>query len=440
MTPRSSNSDLAEVRFVERAKSYRQSRGNSFEIKAFEGIAETMLAADPSARFALEFWDGTKIGFGGQPRVTLRIKSRESARDVLGRGFMGFGEAYMTGGLEVDGDLQELLRLGLAIKFDEKINPLRKMVHLWQNLKTRNTGDQARRNVANHYDRGNELYALFLDETMAYSCAYFEGNDDTLEQAQQNKYDHIARKLALSPDDRLVDIGCGWGGMLIHAATKYGVRGVGVTLSRNQFEYANRKIKELGLEGRVQVLLEDYRELRGGFDKFVSIGMFEHVGKEYIPTFMRKARDLLKAGGVGLLHTIGKDVAEITDPWTLKYIFPGGYLPHLSEIARHMGAFGLSILDVENLRMHYALTLDRWAENFERNVDGARGMFGDVFVRMWRLYLHSSSANFKYGSGRLFQILFSNGLNNSLSLTRKHWYRENGKLPKMLAQDPAAAG
>jgi cyclopropane-fatty-acyl-phospholipid synthase len=221
-----------------------------------------------------------------------------------------------------------------------------------------------------------------------------------------------------------LDIGCGWGGMLIYAAQKYGIKGLGNTLARNQCECAMRKIEELGLQNQIEVVLKDYREITGKFDKFVSIGMFEHVGKAFIPVFMDKISHLLKKGGTGLLHTIGKNTVSPSDPWTMKYIFPGGYIPNLPEIVREMGRSDFPIMDVENLRFHYGYTLDRWADNYEKNVEKVRCMFDESFVRMWRLYLHACSAGFKYGSSRLYQILFSKGLNNELPLTRKHLYQD----------------
>jgi cyclopropane-fatty-acyl-phospholipid synthase len=212
--------------------------------------------------------------------------------------------------------------------------------------------------------------------------------------------------------------------MLIYAAQKYGIKGLGNTLSPNQCECAKRKIEELGLQNQIDVILKDYREITGTFDKFVSIGMFEHVGKAFIPVFIHKISKLLKEGGTGLLHTIGKDAESPGDLWVSKYIFPGYYVPNLAEIVVQMGLSGLSILDVENLRLHYARTLDRWADNYENNVETVRCMFDESFVRMWRLYLQTCSAGFKYGNSRLYQILFTNGLTNGLPLTRKHLYQD----------------
>ena len=388
-------------------------------------IANLMHAADPRSRFAFQFWDGEDVVYGDQPQVILHFNSREAAKQLLGHGFLGFGEAYMAGDLEVEGDLQELLRLGICFRYDrQNVSFWKKIQLLAYSLVTRNTLDRTPKNIEHHYDLGDEFYQLFLDQTLTYSCGYFTSETDSLEQAQLNKYEHICRKLDLQPGEKLVDIGCGWGGMLIYAAQKYGIKGLGNTLSRKQCECANRKIEELGLQNQIEVVLKDYREVSGTFDKFVSIGMFEHVGKEFIPEFMRKVSQLLKKGGIGLLHTIGKNTESPRDPWIMKYIFPGGYIPQLAEIVREMGRVDFSIMDVENLRFHYGHTLDCWADNYEKNVDKVRSMFDESFVRMWRLYLHASSAGFKYGSSRLYQILFTNGLTNGLPLTRKHLYQD----------------
>ena len=406
--------------------------------KALGELAEAINRADPSASFDFILWNGEVIGYGTTPKTTMAVKSK-AVQDLLFRkGFMGFGEAYVSGDLEVYGDLQELLRLGLNVGFDEKISLRQKIGLLPFYLKTTATLRGSRENIAHHYDLTSEFYSLFLDESLTYSCGYFNSENDSLEQAQRQKYDLIARKLMLGPEDRFVDIGCGWGGMLLHAAREYGASGVGITLSKNQCDHVRRKIEELGLGKRIEVKLLDYRRLAGKFDNLVSIGMFEHVGKRFIPAFMRQAATLLKKGGTGLLHTIAKDVETPTDPWTMRYIFPGGYIPSLPETLREMGRAGLCVLDVEGLRLHYGRTLDCWISNFEKNIDRIREMFDERFVRMWRLYLNSSSAGFKYGTTRLYQILFSNGLNNDLPMTRGYMYapRKAGTLKLVERKKP----
>jgi len=393
--------------------------------KAIKNIAEMMHQSDPKACFAIEFWDGDAMRFGDVPRVTLRLKTKKAARSIIGKGFLGFGESYMEGDLDIENDMQELIRLVFATDFyDYRLPFWQKLRFFIPSLLYRNSLRRSPKNISYHYDLGDEFYELYLDKTMTYSCAYFKRPDDSLEQAQLNKYEHIARKLLLKPNESLLDIGCGWSGMLIYAAQKYGITGVGNTISQNQYEYANRKIKELGLQDQIKVLYQDYRNLSGKFDKVVSIGMFEHVGKKFIPAFIQKVSDLLKTGGLGLLHTIGKDTSSPSDPWIFKYTFPGGYLPTLHEITREMGKIGFSILDVENLRLHYAKTLEKWAENYEQNVEKVRELFNEAFVRRWRLFLNISIAGFKFGESRLFQILFSNGLNNALPTTRSHVYHE----------------
>lgn len=374
--------------------------------------------------FAVRYWDGKTEAFGnGIPAFTLIFNRKESVRNIFSKGTLGFGEEYVAGNIDVDGDFYQLIRIGTDPHFQNiKLSPATKTAVLLQHLKSLNTVKRSSKNIAHHYDMGNNFYQQYLDESMTYSCAYFRTEKDTLEQAQEQKYEHICRKLQLKEGESLIDIGCGWGGMLIYAARHYGVNGLGCTLSVHQTEYAKAKIAQEGLEKHISILREDYRNIEGQFDKFVSIGMFEHVGKSFIPTFIDKARALLKPGGIGLLHTIGKENDTAEDPWTLKYIFPGGYIPILYHVIRIMGKKGLVHVDIENLRLHYAITLDTWAKRFEANAKEIEKMFDQQLVRMWRMFLYGSSAAFRWGCIRLYQILFTNGLNNELPMTREHLY------------------
>ena len=378
----------------------------------------------PDVPFVIQFWDKEERRYGeNQPVFRLTFRTLSAAKRFLGRGTLGFGEEYMNGDIEVEGNFAQLMRLGMDPLIGDLKLPLpTRFAFALRYFLSTNTLRRSPRNIAHHYGQGDEFYRLYLDESLTYSCAYYENAADTLEQAQRQKYEHICRKLQLNAGESLVDIGCGWGGMLLYAAQLYKASATGCTLSKPQFDYATEKVRHEGLEGSVNVLLQDYRNVRGTFDKFVSVGMFEHVGKKFIPTFMLKARELLKPGGIGLLHTIGKDRSGSVDPWTLRYIFPGGYIPALNEILHALADVGLIAIDVENLRMHYALTLEEWARRFERNVERVRMMFDEKFVRMWRMFLEGSAAGFRWGNSRLYQITFTNGLNNSLPLTRKHLY------------------
>lgn len=379
----------------------------------------------PDTPFEVRFWDGEVAKYGnGTPVFTLSFNTKKAARNLFNKGTLGFGEEYVAGNISVDGDFGELVRLGIDPRFqDLKLSLTTRLAIMLQHIKSVNTISRSKENIAHHYDLGNDFYKYYLDESMTYSCAYFRSENDTIEQAQQQKYEYICRKLQLKEGETLVDIGCGWGGMLVYAALNYGVSGIGCTLSRNQAEYARGKLADEGLEKSIKIYLEDYRNIKGRFDKFVSIGMFEHVGKGYIPIFMEKTKELLKPGGAGLLHTIGKEYDSPEDPWTMKYIFPGGYLPVLDHMVRTMGEKGLVPVDIENLRLHYAVTLEEWSKRFESNRQKIKEMFDDKLVRMWRMFLKGSTAAFRWGNIRLYQILFTNGLNNAMPMTREHFYQ-----------------
>lgn len=393
--------------------------------KTLEQLFEQLSDHTREVSFQVQFWDGVQKSFGsGKPQFILTFVTKRAAEHVIESGSLGFGEEYMAGDIQVEGDFQRLLRFGTDAAFLNLPMGLKAKLaikHLRQT--SLNTLSRSQKHVAHHYDRGNDFYKLWLDKTMAYSCAYFRHENDTLEQAQQQKYEHICRKLQLKVGETLVDIGCGWGGMLIYAAKHYGVRGLGCSLSKQQVEYATDLVKHEGLSENISIVFEDYRNIKGEFDKFVSVGMFEHVGKQFIPTFMEKTRSILKRGGIGLLHTIGEERSMPGDPWTLKYIFPGGYIPALDEIARTMGEVGLVPTDIENLRLHYARTVEEWIIRYEAQIEKVEAMFDASFVRMWRMFLNGCVVNFRYGSPRLYQVLFTNGLNNTLPLTREHIYR-----------------
>lgn len=396
-------------------------------IEVADGIFRKVAADIPDNPFAMRLWDGTERRYGdGAPRFTLVVDSSATLADMVARVSLGVGEAYVSGALDVEGDLQSFVRLGFhpAVR-NLQIRPRDRARILAMHVRNKNSVRKARQNIHHHYDLGNDFYRLWLDESMTYSCAYWDDGCDDIEAAQRAKYEHICRKLHLEEGERLVDVGCGWGGMLLYAAQEYGVEGVGYTLSTEQYQLANERLRAEGLYPQVRVELLDYRDAQGEFDKFVSIGMFEHVGKEYFGEFFSKVDELLAPGAVGVLHTIGTQHEDDVDPWIGKYIFPGGYLPTLSQIGSAMNRTDLVLTDVENLRLHYARTLDAWAERFEQHVDEVRERFDESFVRMWRFYLHASSAGFKYGDSRVYQVTFTKGLRSDLPLTRAHLYSES---------------
>ena len=393
----------------------------SLEKLSLKSVFCDALAGIDSANFTVHFWDGNVRQFGNGPDFTLYFKNKESLRKVLLDASLGFGEGYMNGDIEVEGDLRQVVRIGLLSDPLQEKTRSSLFNSFKLNILQRNSKTVDKRSISHHYDLGNDFYRLWLDRKMLYSCAYFKSDSDSLEQAQLEKINLCCRKLQLQPNERLLDIGCGWGSLLITAAQQFGIHGVGITLSKEQLAYGRQQIAKEGVEDRVHLEYLDYRDLpkmNQTFDKVVSVGMFEHVGKANMKNFLENVRTVLRPDGLLLLHTIGKTVEEPTNNWIRKYIFPGCYLPDLGSILRNCTSLGLSFIDCENMRVHYSKTLDNWAERFEKNEARIRSMFDDRFIRMWRFYLAGCSTVFRMGNMHLFQLLFSAGVRNDLPLTR----------------------
>lgn len=376
-----------------------------------------------AAPFRVIFEDGDSFLIGdGVPKFEVVLHGELQKQALLQSTSLALGEAYMDGILEIKGDLYEALRLFMKQmgKFTTNTHALRSI--LMPSASRRNQKNE----VQSHYDIGNDFYSLWLDDTMSYSCAYFQKEEDTLYKAQMHKVHYILKKLNLKEGMSLLDIGCGWGFLLIEAAKKYGITGTGITLSEQQFEKAKKRICSEGLEDKISVELMDYRDLeRSGarFDRVVSVGMLEHVGRQQYPLFMRSVDAVLKEEGLFLLHFISGMTEQEGDPFIKKYIFPGGVIPSLREILYLCGEMEFFTLDVESLRRHYVKTLLQWNTNFQQKRTDVRKLFDERFVRMWELYLLSCASAFENGIVDIHQLLLSKGVNQSVPLTRKYLYQ-----------------
>lgn len=367
--------------------------------------------------------DGREITAGdgsGRP-VRVRITSPAWLARLAARPGLALGEAYMEGGIEVEGPVHDLLDLlGRNGRLRARARPgaLRRWWLDWR-LQA-NAREAARRNVAHHYDLSAEFYRLFLDADMQYSCAYFPGPDAGLEEAQTAKKRHVAAKLLIRPDDRVLDIGCGWGGLALSLAAETGARVDGVTLSAEQLATARRRAAAAGLDGRVRFSLTDYRDVEGPYDRIVSVGMFEHVGRPNYQAYFDQVARLLKDDGVAVIHSIGRSEGpNTTQPWIQKYIFPGGYIPALSEVLPAVERAGLIVADVEILRLHYAETLRHWRDRFAARRSEAAAMYDERFCRMWEFYLSVSEIAFRYKDHMVFQLQLAKRI-DAVPLTRDY--------------------
>ena len=374
------------------------------------GRIQRPLATAP-IRFRL--WDGYELSPPTDPSIaTIVIKNRRAligwARDPE----LNFGEAYMFGAVEVHGDLEGMLEAVYRAYGPSTRRP-------WWQRHMAHTVEASRQNVHHHYDLGNDFYKLWLDEQLLYTCAYFPTPDATLEDAQIAKMDLVCRKIRLRPGERVVEAGCGWGALALHMARHYGARVQAFNLSTNQIAYARERAAREGLSDRVEFVEDDYRNVSGTFDAFVSVGMLEHVGLENYGDLGRVIDRTMGADGRGLLHFIGRNKPEPLNAWIVRRIFPGAYPPTLREVCDGvLEPQALSVLDVENLRLHYAKTIEHWRHRFDASAESVREMADEQFERAWRLYLAGSQAAFATGSMQLFQIVFARGGTNRIPWTR----------------------
>ncbi len=414
-------------------------------------LLQDLFGSSQFPNFGARLWDGTvwqsKPETGEPVRFTLVLQHPGALRKMLlPPSELNLGEAFIYNDFDVEGDLVAAFLIGDQL-MDERWGKMAQLRYGKRLLSLPNTGqsrprdaavklhgsrhskERDRQAVTFHYDRSNEFYALWLDQRMVYSCAYFATPGDDLDTAQERKLDYICRKLRLRPGERLLDIGCGWGGLVIHAARHYGVEAYGITLSQPQTELAQQRIQEAGLAERCRVEVRDYRDVNeaNSFDKIVSVGMFEHVGEEPLPAYFRQAWHLLRPGGVFLNHGIASVITDPPQPESVfnhRYVFPDGALVPISSTLRVAENSGFEVRDVESLREHYALTLRHWVRRLEEHADEARKLTNEVTYRIWRLYMSASVHAFQSGRVNVYQALLAktDGGESHLPLMRADWY------------------
>ncbi len=395
-----------------------QSGGGSFEGKILRRLLNAI--GNPAIEFVL--WTGERITTSKDPIVSrVGIADRRTLFGLARDPHIRFGDAYSEGRITIDGDLLQFIETmyraaPVQPKAVRTLASLLKGAHRRQ----RNTLRGSRDHIHHHYDIGNDFYSLWLGDTMAYTCAYYSTPDATLDQAQIAKFDHVCRKLQLRPGESVVEAGFGWGGLSMHMARHYGVKVRAFNISREQVAYARERAKREGLSGQIEFVEDDYRNITGRYDAFVSVGMLEHVGVENYPALGGIIRRVLGDNGRGLIHSIGRNRPAPLHPWITKRIFPGAYPPSLGEFMQIFEPWEFSVLDVENLRLHYARTLTHWLDLYNANASRVRKMFDEKFERMWRLYLAGSIAGFTTGTLQLFQVVFATKQNNNVPWTRAH--------------------
>lgn len=385
---------------------------------------KTFLSKSFTIPVKVNYWDGSTDTYGdGEPQVTITFHETIPIKEITRNASIALGEAYMDGKIDIDGSIQALIESA----YESADSFFRDSKFIKFLPKQNHSEKSSKSDVQDHYDIGNDFYNLWLDDTLTYSCAYFEhGNRDDLKQAQLDKVDHILKKLNPQPGKRLLDIGCGWGTLMLTAAEKYGLKVTGVTLSEEQFHLVQQRIEEKGLQDVAEVRLEDYRELgKEQWDYITSVGMFEHVGEENLGVYFKDVNRYLTDDGVALIHGITRQQGGAYNGWINKYIFPGGYVPGLTEIIGHVVENNMQIFDMEPLRRHYQRTLELWDQNFNAVRDQVDNMMGERFSRMWDLYLQACAASFQSGNIDVIQFLMTKGPSGRvLPITRDYMYEE----------------
>jgi len=415
-------STVDEEAFTSTARAGTGGAAGAQELSQAARLARRLLRRMGDPPIAIRVWTGETAG-PANPQATLVVHSRRAFYRLGLDPERQFGDLYSEGELEVEGDLVEFLKVVYEGMRDSGYRD-RWLPNAFEAVRRRgaHTLAAARENIHRHYDLGNDFYSLWLGSTMQYTCAYYAQADYDLDAAQTAKMDHVCRKVWLKPGESVVEAGCGWGSLAVHMARSYGVKVRAFNISREQVEFARERVRALGLADRVEYVLDDYRNITGQYDAFVSIGMLEHVGPENYPTLGSVIRRSIGSHGRAIVHSIGRDRAGPMNAWIEARIFPGAHPPSLTEMMTIFEPARLSVLDVENLRLHYARTLQHWLEHYEGAVDQVRTRFGEHFVRMWRLYLSGSIAAFQSGDLQLFQVVVAPREKSDLPRTRAHLY------------------
>jgi cyclopropane-fatty-acyl-phospholipid synthase len=401
------------------------------EEQQFDGLDQWLVArVRPLIKgmpVSIKLWNRIYLHGESEPIAAhITVHDRMTLLKILLNPELNIGEAYKDGKIDIEGDLVALHYLYNRHIASSSFYPIT-LAQFWGRLLDLrpNTRARAHHNIHHHYDIGNDFYRLWLDERLVYTCAYFLHPEATLEEAQLAKMDHICRKLALKSGEKVVEAGCGWGTLALYMAQHYGVTVRAFNISHEQIAYAREQARAADVSDRVEFIEDDYRNISGKFDVFVSVGMLEHVGRAFYPEMGAIIHRSLKPEGRGLLHFIGRNQPRPINAWIRRRIFPGAYPPTLQEVAAIFEPWDFSIIDIENLRLHYAKTLAHWLQRFEANAAPIKKMFDEQFVRTWRFYLAGSQATFLSGFLQLFQITFTHGTNNQVPWTRAYLYRDD---------------
>lgn len=375
---------------------------------------------------SLKLWNGTQFQLADEPKIQVEVPTLASLRHLFNPTLDKLGEAYVEGKLNVKGAVQDIIDVASQLA---GANTSSRMNHRKLPHRAHHTRKLDAESISYHYDVSNDFYQHFLDKNMVYSCAYFKTAQDSLDQAQEQKLDHILTKIQLQPGQTLLDVGCGWGALVLRAAQKYGAKVTGITLSEQQYELAQKRIKDAGLTQQCEIRIQDYRDVKGQFDRITSVGMFEHVGLKNLENYFAKLRSLLAPDGVMMNHGITTtDTQSAGSPagggeFIDRYVFPNGELPHISLALQAMCNAGLEPVDIENLRLHYAMTLEHWAQRFEQHTQVLQNLVDEKTFRIWRVYLAGCAHAFRHHWVALHQVVATHEGHNPLPLTRDYMYR-----------------